>query len=80
MGQWHFKNLTPDLTHGLKNRTLVTKEIEEFGRTIADVFVPDDTNVNHTLIKESWSWWYRKYAPEDTVLEGFENEAGAAVA
>lgn len=26
--------------------------------------------MNHTLVKDSWCWWDRKYAPEDTVLEG----------
>jgi endonuclease YncB( thermonuclease family) len=33
------------------------------------------TNVNHTLLKGGLCWWYRKYAPGDTVLEGLENEA-----
>ena len=27
------------------------------------------------LVKEGWCWWYRKYAPGDTVLEGLETEA-----
>jgi len=31
--------------------------------------------VNHTLVKEGWCWWYRKYAPGETVLEGLESEA-----
>jgi len=39
------------------------------------VILPDGTNVNHTLVKDGWCWWYRKYAPRDTVLEGLENEA-----
>jgi hypothetical protein len=42
------------------------------------VFLPDDTNVNHTLVKDGWCWWYRKYAPGDTVLEGLEKEAREA--
>ena len=25
-----------------------------------------------TLVKQGWCWWYRKYAPGDTVLEGLE--------
>ena len=29
----------------------------------------------HTLVKEGWCWWYRKYALGDTVLEGLEKEA-----
>jgi micrococcal nuclease len=33
------------------------------------------TNVNHTLVKDGWCWWYRKYAPGDTVLERLEKNA-----
>src|SRR2546428_12721841 len=29
-------------------------------------------------ITDGWCWWYRKYAPGDTVLEGLENEAREA--
>ena len=41
---------------------------DKYGRTIADVLLPDGTNVNHTLVKDGWCWWYRKYAhaPGDT--------------
>jgi len=38
----------------------------------------DGTNVNHTLVKDGWCWWYRTYAPGDTVLEGLEREAREA--
>ena len=31
-----------------------------------------------TLVKDGWCWWYRKYAPGDTVLEGLEKEAREA--
>ena len=36
---------------------------DKYERTIADVLLPDGTNVNHALVKEGWCWWYRKYAP-----------------
>ena len=29
-------------------------------------------------MKQGWCWWYRKYAPGDTVLEGLEKDAGEA--
>ena len=46
------------------------------GRTvIADVTLSDGTNVNHTLVKQGWCWWYRKYAPGDVVLQGLEKGA-----
>jgi len=38
-------------------------------KTTADVFLPDDTNVNHELIKDGWCWWYRKCVPGDTTLD-----------
>ena len=37
--------------------------------------LPDGTNVNHTLVRESWCWWYRKYASQDNMLERLEVEA-----
>jgi micrococcal nuclease len=42
------------------------------------VILPDGTNVNHTLVKDGWCWWYWMYAPGDTVLEGLEKEAREA--
>jgi endonuclease YncB( thermonuclease family) len=46
-----------------------------YGRIIAEVLLSNGTNVNHTLVKDGWCWWYRNYAPGDTVLEGLETEA-----
>jgi micrococcal nuclease len=42
------------------------------------VILPDGIHVNHTLVKAGWCWWYRKYSPGDTVLEGLEKEAREA--
>jgi micrococcal nuclease len=33
-------------------------------------------NVNQELVKDGW--WYRKYAPGDTLLEGLEKKAREA--
>jgi hypothetical protein len=48
---------------------------DKYGRTLADVALPDGMNVNHELVKEGWCWWYRKYVPGDTILEGLEKKA-----
>jgi hypothetical protein len=53
--------------------TLETFGNDNYGRTIADLLLSDGTNVDHTLVKEGWCWWYQKYAPGDTVLEGLED-------
>lgn len=29
---------------------------DKYARTIADVLLPDRTNVNHTLVKDGWCW------------------------
>ncbi len=53
-----------------KEVTLQTYSLDKYGRTIADVLLADGTNVNHTLVKDVWCWWYWKYATGDRVLKG----------
>jgi micrococcal nuclease len=71
------KHAASDLAFG-KEVTLQTYGLDKYKRAIADVLLPDGTNVNHTLVKDGWCWWYRKYAPVDTVLEQVETEAQKA--
>lgn len=59
----------PHLTH------LPRHGYDKYKHTLADVLLPDGMNVNHTLVKVGWCWWYRKYAPGNTVLEGLEKDA-----
>lgn len=61
-----------------KEVTLQTYGLDKYGRTIADVLLPDGMNVNHELVKDGWCWWHRKYAPGDTVLVGLEKSAREA--
>jgi endonuclease YncB( thermonuclease family) len=68
------KHAASDLAFG-KNVTIQTHGHDKYKRTLGDMILLDGTNVNHALVKGGWCWWYRKYAPGDTVLEGFENEA-----
>jgi micrococcal nuclease len=58
-----------------KEITLQTYGLDKYGRTLADVLLLDGTNVNHTLVKDGWCWWYRKYASGDMALEELEREA-----
>jgi endonuclease YncB( thermonuclease family) len=68
------KHAASELVFG-KDVTLQTHGLDKYHRTIADVLLSDGTNANHTLVKDGWCWWYRKYAPGDTVLERLEKEA-----
>jgi endonuclease YncB( thermonuclease family) len=51
---------------------------DRYGRTVADVILPDGRNLNHELVKAGYAWWYRKYAPHDRELERLEEEARGA--
>ena len=71
------KQATSALAFG-KAVTLHTHGHDKYKRTLADVLLQHGINVNHTLVKDGWCWWYRKYAPGDTVLEGLERDAREA--
>lgn len=61
-----------------KEITVRTYGQDKYKRTLGDVLLPNGTNVNHEMVKQGWCWWYRKYAPGDTVLEGLETAAREA--
>jgi endonuclease YncB( thermonuclease family) len=71
------KQTASELVFG-KEVTLQTHGLDKYGRPIADVPLQDGTNVNHTLVKDGWCWWYRKYAPGNVELEMLEKEAREA--
>lgn len=47
---------------------LQTHGQDKYGRTLADVLLPDGTNINHELVRGGWCWWYWKYASAKTEL------------
>jgi endonuclease YncB( thermonuclease family) len=55
------KQAASALVYG-KEVILQTHGLDKYGCTLADVLLPDGTNVNHTLVKDGCCWWYRKYA------------------
>lgn len=48
------------------------------GRTIAGVLLSDGTNLSHLLVRDGWCWWYRKYAPNNVILEELARRARAS--
>ena len=71
------KQAASELVYG-KEVTVHTHGHDKHKRTLGDVILPDGTNVNHTLVKDGWCWWYRKYAPLNTELEQLEKSAREA--
>ncbi len=58
-----------------KDVTVQMQGYDKYKRTLADVLLPDGTNLNQELVKQGWCWWYQRYAPGDTMLERLEAEA-----
>jgi len=58
-----------------KEVTLKTYGHDKYGRTIADVSLPDGVIVNVELVRNGWCWWYQKYAPDNVVLAELQRRA-----
>lgn len=68
------KRATSALVFG-KTITLRMYGQDRYQRILADALLPDGKILNHELVESGWCWWYRKYAPGDTVLERLEQNA-----
>jgi endonuclease YncB( thermonuclease family) len=53
-------------------------ELDRYGRTVAEVILPDGRSLNHEMVRNGMAWWYRRYAPADSALASLEAEAKAA--
>ncbi len=40
--------------------------------------LPDGRVLNHEIVKAGFAWWFRRYAPNDPILEGLEFQAREA--
>jgi micrococcal nuclease len=61
-------------------KTVIIKvhDTDRYGRTVAEVILPDGRSLNQELVREGMAWWYEKYAPHDTELARLESQARAA--
>ena len=48
---------------------------DRYGRTLADVLLPDRRNSNQELLSAGYAWWYRQYAPGQSELSNLEGQA-----
>ena len=58
-----------------KEVTLQTHGKDKYGRTIADVSLPNGIIVNLELVRNGWCWWYQKYAPDNAILAELQRRA-----
>ncbi len=71
------KQLTSNLVFG-KTVTVQAVDRHRYGRTVAEVLLPDGRSLNRELVKAGFAWWYWRYAPDDETLAQLEREAREA--
>jgi endonuclease YncB( thermonuclease family) len=70
------KQATAGLSQG-KTVTVQPTGTDKYGRTLANVILPDGRNLNQELVRQGFAWWFRKYS-KDEGLGKLEAEARAA--
>ncbi|HPT27974.1 MAG TPA: thermonuclease family protein, partial [Bryobacteraceae bacterium] len=55
--------------------TVIPRGNDRFGRCLAWIVLPGNSNLNETLVAEGLAWWFRRYAPHQHRLEELERAA-----
>ena len=51
---------------------------DRYGRTVAEVILPDGRSMNREMVGQGAAWWYKEFAPADGRLARLEAEAKAS--
>jgi endonuclease YncB( thermonuclease family) len=70
------KQFTAHLAFGQLVQVIV-RDQDRYGRTVADVRLPDGWRLNHEIVRGGYAWWFRRYS-SDASLEAAESEARTA--
>ncbi|MBI4056439.1 MAG: thermonuclease family protein [Elusimicrobia bacterium] len=68
------KEFTSDLSWA-KNVTVHVKDVDRYGRLVAEVILPDGRSLNQELVREGYAWWYQHFAPKNKELDSLQKEA-----
>jgi micrococcal nuclease len=71
------KQYTSEMAFG-KEVEVRIKTTDRYGRIVGEVILQGDSSLNKELVFVGLAWWYRKYAPNDRILEKLEAEAREA--
>ncbi len=72
-----FGNRARKFTGALCSGVMVTVsevDTDQYGRTVAEVLLPDGRSLNREVVRAGYAWWYRRYT-DDPVLARLETEA-----
>lgn len=67
------KQFTSELAFG-KTVAVQIRNIDQYGRIVGEVVLPDGRSLNRELVRNGYAWWYRRYS-KDPVLQQLEEEA-----
>lgn len=62
-----------------KTVKILPRDKDRYGRTVAEVILPDGRSMNREMVRQGMAWWYRQFAPHDAELAGLEAAAKAAL-
>jgi micrococcal nuclease len=68
------KQFTSEMAFGKEVTVKVTGH-DRYGRTLGEFMLPDGRDLNRELVRAGFAWWFRRYAPNDRILERLETEA-----
>jgi micrococcal nuclease len=71
------KQAASELAFG-KQVTVREMDRDRYGRTVAEVILPDGKSLGRELVRAGFAWHFVKYAPADRELAALEAEAKAA--
>ncbi len=60
-----------------KQVQIIEKGKDRYGRTLAEVILPDGKSLNQELVREGYAWWYWKYS-DDEELRSLQAQAREA--
>jgi len=67
------KEFTAELAFGI-TVTVRVRDHDRYGRTVAEVVLPDGQSLNQELVRAGYAWWYRRYS-KDPILARLEADA-----
>ena len=71
------RKFTDDLCYR-KDITVDVRGRDKYGRTIAEVYLQNGTDLNQELVKRGLAWWSDKFAPKEQALKQLQDTAKAS--
>jgi endonuclease YncB( thermonuclease family) len=54
---------------------VIEHNTDRYGRSVAEITLPDGRDLSRELVKYGQAWWYSKYDPDDADMQNLEASA-----